>query len=88
MQTFKIRQDGFKEIKKQLLIRTLPIMLIAVTVGIAISSMNSKDKAGDVNVLPIIIPLAAVSVGFGLYRGVNRQKSLFESYTLTIQITS
>jgi len=84
MQIFKIRQDGFKEIKKQMLFKTFPIMLIAVTVGILISSINSKDKGADINVLPIIIPLIAGAVGFGLYRGVNRQKALFESYTLTI----
>ena len=84
MQVFKISQDGFKEIKKQMLIRTLPVMLIAVTVGIAISFINSKDNSAKVNVLPIVIPIMAAAVGFGLYRGVNRQKSLFESYTLTI----
>lgn len=84
MQIFKIRQDGFKEIKKQMLFRTIPLMLIAVTVGIVISSINSKDKADDVNVLPFVIPLVALSVGFGLYRGTNRQKELFDSYTLTI----
>ncbi len=67
-----------------MLIRTLPIMLIAVTVGIVISSINAKDKAADVNVLPFLIPFIAVAVGFGLYRGVNRQKTLFDSYTLTI----
>ena len=59
-------------------------MLIAVTVGITISSINSKDKTAEVNVLPIIIPFIAVVVGFGLYRGVNRQKGLFESYQLTL----
>lgn len=84
MQTFKIRQDGFKEIKKQMLIRTIPIMLIAGTFGILISSINSKDKATDVNVMPFVIPLIAVSIGIGFYRGMNRQKALFDSYTLTI----
>jgi hypothetical protein len=83
MQQFKIRQDGFKEIKKQMLVRTIPIILIVATGGIVISSVNSKNKADDINVLPYVIPLIAVSVGFGLYRGVNRQKGLFESYTLT-----
>lgn len=84
MQIFKIRQDGFKEVKKQILVRTIPIMLIAVTVGITISSINSKDKATDINILLIIIALAAASIGFGLYRGVNKQRVLFESFTLTI----
>lgn len=84
MQYYKIRQNGFKEIKKQMLIRILPIMLIAVTVGITISSVNSQDKAIDINILPIIIPLIAVAVGVGFYRGINRQKVLFESYQLTL----
>jgi hypothetical protein len=84
MQQFKTREDGFKEIKKQLLIRTLPIILVAVTVGIVIGSVNSKNKETDINILPFFIPLAALSVGFGLYRGVNRQKDLFDSFTLTL----
>jgi len=84
MQQYKIRQDGFKEIKKQMLIRTIPIMLIAVAIGITISSINSKDKTTAVNVLPIVIPVMAIAVGFGLYRGVKRQKVLFESYQLTL----
>ena len=66
-----------------MLIRIIPIMLIAVTAGIVISSINSKDKSADINVWPYVIPLIAASLGFGLYRGVNRQKRLFESYTLT-----
>lgn len=84
MQTFAISQGGFKEIKKKILITRIPIMIIAVAGGIAISTINSKNKADDVNVLPFVIPLMAVAVGFGLYKGINRQKALFESYTLTI----
>jgi len=84
MQIFKIRQDGFKEISKKSLLRSIPLLLIAGAVGITISTINSKPKENDVNVLPIVIPIAALTLGFGLYRGVNRQKGLFESYTLTI----
>ena len=84
MQTFKIRQGGFKDVKKQMLIRTIPIMLVAATAGLLIGSINSKGKADDVDVLPIVIPLIVIALGFGLYRGINRQRSLFDSYTLTI----
>jgi hypothetical protein len=84
MQIFKIRQDGFKEIKKKTLLRSIPILLIAVTVGITISTINSRGKDNDVNVLPFVIPLAILALGFGVYRGINRQKALFDSYTLTI----
>lgn len=84
MQIFKIRQDGFKEIKKQMLIRAIPMMLISLTAGFVIFSINTKGKADDVNILPFAIPLVVLTVGYGLYRGTNRQKALFDSYTLTI----
>lgn len=84
MHTYKIKQDGFKEIKKQTLNRILPIMILAITVGITIGSINSKGKGNNIIVLPITITLAAVTVGFGIYRGLNRQKALLESYQLTL----
>lgn len=83
MKIFKIKQDGFKEIRKQMLIRTVPIMLVAVTVGIVISSINSKEQTDDINVLPIVIPLVVAAVGYGMYLGLNRQRAIFESYYLT-----
>ena len=84
MQTFKIRQNGFKEIKNKMLVRIVPIMLIAVTGGIVISTTNSTGKTGEINTLPFVIPIMALALGSGIYRGVNRQKKLFDSYTLTI----
>ncbi len=84
MQVFKIKEGGFKEIKKQMLIRSLPTILIAVVVAIVINSINSGDKAAEVNVLPFVIPIVAISIGIGIYRGIERQRKLFESYTLTI----
>ena len=59
MQQFKLRPDGFKEIKKQMLIRTTPIILIALIVGIVIGTVNSKDKVTEINVLPFVIPFCA-----------------------------
>lgn len=84
MQVFKIRQNGFKEIRKKILLRLIPTLIIAVAVGITISTINSKQKENDVSILPIFIPIMTAVMGFGLYRGLNRQKALFESYTLTI----
>src|SRR5262245_57976252 len=84
MQQFRIKQDGFKEIKKQTLMRVAPIIFLAAAGGAAIASINSKDNESNVAILPIFIPLIVVSVGIGLYRGLNRQKALFESFVLTI----
>lgn len=81
MEQFKIRPNGFNEIKKQVLVRTIPLMVIATAAGIAISVNGQQDS---VNILPFVIPLAALAIGFGLYRGIERQRELFESYTLSI----
>lgn len=84
MQTFKIRQDSFNEIRKKALIRTIPVLIIAGAVGITISVIDTRQNETDVNVLPFIISVAVFVLGFGLYRGINRQKALFDSYTLII----
>ena len=84
MQVFKIRQNGFKEIRKKILLRSIPTYLITVATVITIITVNSKQQDNEVNILPIFIPLMTAGIGFGIYRGLNRQKALFESYTLTI----
>jgi len=80
MQTFKIRQGGFKEIRRAMLIRTIPILVIVLTFGITIASKSLNYT----EILPYYIPFIVVLLVFGIYRGVNRQKSLFDSYTLTV----
>jgi peptidoglycan/LPS O-acetylase OafA/YrhL len=82
MQVFKIRPAGFTEIRKKLLLKIIPITLIAVAAGIFISSRNSP--AGP-NIYPFLIPFLALVLFFAVYRAVNRQKALYDSYTLTFE---
>lgn len=84
MEQFRIRQDGFKEIRKAMLIKAIPISLLAAFGGLAISHFNTNGQQSDVNVFPVVIPLVLGALAFGLYRGVNRQKEIFDSYVLTI----
>jgi hypothetical protein len=84
MEQFKIRQDGFKEIRKAMLIKAIPISLLAAIGGLAIGHFSTNGQQSDVNVLPFVIPLVLGALGFGLYRGVNRQKEIFDSYRLTL----
>ena len=84
MEEFKIRQDGFKEIRKAMLIKVIPISLLAVLGGLAISHFNTSGQQSDVSVFPFVIPAALSALAFGLYRGVKRQQEIFDSYRLTI----
>lgn len=84
MEQFKIRQGGFNEIRKQVLFKTIPLVIIAVAVGLGAYIYNSEGLSSNLSVIPIVIPIILGAVGYGLYTGINRQKQLFESYTLTI----
>jgi hypothetical protein len=84
MQQFKIRQDGFKEIRKAILIKSIPISLLAAFGGLAIGHFNTNGQQSEVNVIPFAILIVLGALVFGLYRGVNRQKEIFDSYRLTL----
>lgn len=57
-------------------------MLVAGAAGIFISAKN--DATGP-NIYPILIPLVALLLIFGIYRGIKRQKILYDTYRLTLE---
>ena len=63
MEQFKIRQDGFKEIRKALLIKAIPISLLAIFGGLAISYINTNGQQNIVNILPFVIPYPSGFIG-------------------------
>lgn len=81
---FQIKENGFTEIKKTMIIKTIPIAILATGTGLAISHFNTNGQSSDVNVLPFVIPIIIGALAFGLFKGINRQKGLFESYKLII----
>ena len=88
MEQFKIKQDGFKEIRKAMLIKAIPISLLAALGGLVISHFNTCGQQSDVNVFPFVIPIILGVLAFGLFRGVKRQKEIFDSYVLTLDNNS
>jgi hypothetical protein len=83
MQQFTNRPEGFGELKKALLLKTIPTSLLAGGVGIAISNANTNTSPDDSSAYLGIIPIMLGALAFGLYRGVIIQKKIFNSYTLT-----
>ncbi|PTS92692.1 hypothetical protein DBR27_19475, partial [Flavobacterium sp. HMWF030] len=49
---FEIRANGFKEIKKQLIIKSIPILLISMALGFAIAFFSKKK---DEDVIPSLL---------------------------------
>lgn len=89
MNLYTNRPDGFGEIRNQLLLRVLPLGLLAVGVGYAISyATSASTPQQEAEVLPFFLPLMLAALGFGIYRSLQQQQRLYHSYTLTISDTT
>lgn len=84
MEQFKIKEGGFKEIRNAMLAKAIPVSLLAVAGGLAISHFNTNVQQSEINVFPFVIPIVLGAFAFGLFRGIKRQKEIYESYVLTI----
>lgn len=74
MEQFNIKPDGFKEIRKMILIKIIPLLLLAIFGGITISHFTVKERYNDVDAFPMVIPIILGASAYGLYRAMNRQK--------------
>lgn len=85
MRQFRIKENGFKEIKKQTLSKTIPLVLIAVIVGlVSFEYSNFNSGSSDINIYPFLIPIILGALAFGLNKALKRQKDIYDTYTLKI----
>src|SRR5262245_17658783 len=93
MHSFKIRPDGYKDIRKKMLLWVIPVMLIGVIISYLIAlQSNGSDVSAAYNsnnyldwlvyIIPFVVILGAAS--FGMYRSLGRVKKMFASYELLI----
>ena len=72
MEQFKISQNGIKKIRNAIIIKTLPLVLIAGFSGIAISYFNSNHQDSYLNIVPFMIPIISGTMAIGLYIGTSK----------------
>jgi hypothetical protein len=84
MQTFKLDQHRFKELRKNIIIRLLLFYVMVAAIVLGIFYFGPDDKAMDSKTLQLFIPLMLITWSFGIYRGVKKQQQLFNTYVLTI----
>lgn len=83
-QEFVIKENGFEEIKKGLVLKTLPIMIVAVGVGLLIFHFNNDGKTSEMFAYLTIIPMITIVLSFSLRKSIKMQRELFNSYRLLI----
>jgi len=83
-QEFRIRPDGFKEIRKTLLTKSLPLLLLTVLGGLAIIHFTTNEQQKDLSTYQFLIPVISGLLVLSTYLAIKRQQQLFESYRLTL----
>lgn len=81
---YQIKENGFDEIKKKIILRVVPIALIAMIGGLTINHFTTNGQSSNMNVLPFLIPFIIVIMALGIRKAVKRQKDIFNSYKLII----
>ncbi|MGC4039213.1 MAG: hypothetical protein QM710_00005 [Flavobacterium sp.] len=89
MQEFKISEDRYKEITKATLIKAVPIMVLAMSAGITIFYVNTKDQQNEINTFPYMIPFMILLNGFYNVSRCEKANGTFQKLQLrskTIQL--
>jgi len=85
MPDYRIRPDGFKEIKKRIVTRLLVFVSIIGPGSILLMVLNTKNKEQDnYIVIPIVVVLFIAVFFFSIRRAVKKQKELMDSYALVL----
>lgn len=90
MHSFKIGPDGYKQVRKRLLLLSLPAAIIVflitnISSWIKISNGNTASLPASyylISLIPVLVFIAVLS--FGIYRSLIRVKKMFDSYELLI----
>lgn len=83
-QQFSIRPDGFAELRKQLSTRIVVILIILLIACAAIAIPDIVSKTNAPIIWPYYTAVIMLIVCFSFYRGIEKQKVIFNSYILTI----
>jgi len=84
MREFRIKENGFNEIRKEILLKTIPIFLLAMIGGLIIMEFLPSIQSSDVNVLPYVIPIMCIAITIGIRRALKTQKQAYEQYVIRI----
>lgn len=79
---FKMRSDGFQEVRRKILRRIIPLFLIIGVCVVTVNLLNPSTEEKTLNIFPVYIPILFLFLGVSIFRLIKRQKFFFYSYRL------
>jgi len=83
MSQYKNAPVGFATVKKRILTRSIPLVLISALVGLSITFFSEKNGPDLLTWLIIILFIAAV-MSYAVIKSIKAQKEAYNSYSLTL----
>ncbi len=84
MSQYKNTTAGFETLRKRIITKLIPVLLLALISGLAITYFQKdNNRSGPLTWIFIIVVLAAIMC-YALIKAIKRQKEIYYSYQLTI----
>jgi len=84
MHTFKTKPDGFRQIRRTMFFRDLPVILLAFSLGMLLSEFRKPEIPINWYLMGTIILIFAVIIAFVFLRTMTEQRHMYEDFVLTI----
>ena len=81
MSQYKNTPAGFATVKKRILTRSIPLVLISAVVGLSITFFSEKNQPDLLTWLIIILFIAAIMT-YAIIKSIKTQKEAYNSYSL------
>ncbi|GMT49544.1 MAG: hypothetical protein IEMM0008_1083 [bacterium] len=81
---YKLQINEFIHLRNRILYKSIPIVLLAISVGIFISLQSQSGTTSTLDILPFLIPIILLAMIFGITRGIKIQRDAWESYLLKL----
>ncbi len=84
---YRISEGGFKALRNKTLLITVPVVVLGMAIGFTIAHFNTTHEPDDINVLPYIIPVVAIIMGFNIQAEVQKlNKTILLTLSRTMRL--
>ncbi len=84
MHTFKTKPDGFRQIRRTMFFRDLPVILLAFSLGTLLSAFGKPEKPINWYLMGTVILIFVVIITFAFLRIMTERRHMYEDFVLTI----
>lgn len=84
MYTFKTKPDGFRQIRRTMIFRDFPLILLTISLLILVLELGKPERPINWQVIGTIILILAMIIAFVLLQAMTKRRHMYEEFVLTI----